>query len=115
MTLTKEDESPEKAWYVYLIRNKLDQLYCGATSDVERRFREHQDGGLRAARALRGKGPLELLWYKKLADKSTALRWEYQIKQLDRRQKNRLVEGNTRLLTKLEQRTSAVNEDVSLK
>ncbi len=99
--LSKCANKEYEAWSVYLIRNCLDQLYCGATSNVERRFAEHQAGGVRAARALRGKAPLQLVWHHQLADKSTALRWEYRVKRLSRRQKDALISGSNHLMQQL--------------
>lgn len=44
-------------WFVYLVRCANNALYCGITTDVSRRFAQHQKG--RGAKALRGKGPLD--------------------------------------------------------
>lgn len=85
------------AWYVYLIRTQRGSLYCGVTLDVKRRFAEHQAGGQRCARALRGKGPLELAFYQKVGDQSYALRMEYKVKQLSKAQKEALVTGQKQL------------------
>ncbi|EQC1364660.1 GIY-YIG nuclease family protein [Escherichia coli] len=65
-------------WYLYLIRTADNKLYTGITTDVERRYQQHQSG--KGAKALRGKGELTL-----------ALRAEYRVKQLTKRQKERLV------------------------
>ncbi|MEC7228299.1 MAG: GIY-YIG nuclease family protein [Candidatus Latescibacterota bacterium] len=37
-------------WYLYIIRCGDDTLYTGITTDVARRFGEHECGGPRAAR-----------------------------------------------------------------
>ncbi len=42
-------------WSIYIVRNRLGSLYTGITTDVERRFNQHQNGT--GAKALRGKGP----------------------------------------------------------
>ncbi|MFA0698033.1 GIY-YIG nuclease family protein, partial [Vibrio sp. 10N.222.49.C9] len=47
-------------WFVYLIRNRHNALYCGVTNDLERRFSQHANGT--GAKALKGKGPLTLEW-----------------------------------------------------
>ncbi|BBA63397.1 GIY-YIG nuclease superfamily protein [Escherichia coli] len=65
-------------WFLYLIRTADNKLYTGITTDVERRYQQHQSG--KGAKALRGKGELTL-----------ALRAEYRVKQLTKRQKERLV------------------------
>ncbi|WP_117074642.1 GIY-YIG nuclease family protein, partial [Klebsiella pneumoniae] len=57
-----------------------------------RRFCQHQDG--KGAKALRGKGELQLAFSKEVGERSLALRLEYRIKQLTKRQKERLVAGD---------------------
>lgn len=79
-------------WFLYLIRTADNRLYTGITTDVERRFGQHQSG--KGAKALRGKGALELVFFAPVGEKSLALRLEYQIKQLTKRQKERLVTGD---------------------
>ncbi|MFD2178215.1 GIY-YIG nuclease family protein [Veronia pacifica] len=77
-------------WFVYLIRTKDAALYCGVTTDVDRRFNEHQENGTKTAKYLRGKQPLILAWYKRVGDKRLAMRLEYRIKRLKKTQKERL-------------------------
>ncbi|EAA5997838.1 GIY-YIG nuclease family protein [Salmonella enterica] len=76
-------------WYLYLIRTADNALYTGITTDVARRYRQHQTG--KGAKALRGKGELTLAFAAQVGDRSLALRIEYRIKQLTKRQKERLV------------------------
>ncbi|MGY6027713.1 GIY-YIG nuclease family protein [Phytobacter sp. AG2a] len=78
-------------WFLYLIRTPDNRLYTGITLDVPRRFIQHQNG--KGAKALRGKGELSLVFSAPVGDKSLALRAEYRIKQLTKRQKERLVSG----------------------
>lgn len=89
--MSLETASPN--WWVYLIRTSGNALYCGITTDVERRFTQHQKG--QGAKALRGKGPLTLAWQHELGpDKGDALKLEYHIKRLTKAQKERLVSGH---------------------
>ncbi|MCL4111303.1 UNVERIFIED_CONTAM: hypothetical protein GTU68_061834 [Idotea baltica] len=76
-------------WVVYLIRNRHNALYCGVTNNLERRFEQHQTG--KGAKALKGKGPLELVWSFDVRSKSEALKTEYAIKQLPKPRKEKLV------------------------
>ncbi|MTH45740.1 GIY-YIG nuclease family protein [Intestinirhabdus alba] len=90
-------------WYLYLIRTANDTLYTGITTDVARRYKQHQSG--KGAKALRGKGELTLAFSARVGDRSLALRAEYRVKQLTRRQKERLVaegEGFEALLSSLQ-------------
>ena len=79
-------------WFLYLIRTADDALYTGITTDVARRFTQHQTG--KGAKALRGKGELRLAFSAQVGERSLALRIEYRIKQLTKRQKERLVAGD---------------------
>ncbi|WP_237058940.1 GIY-YIG nuclease family protein [Microbulbifer sediminum] len=81
-------------WSLYLIRTAAGSLYTGITTDVERRFAEHDAGGARAAKALRGRGPLSLAFQCGAADKSAALRLEARIKKWPRRWKEELIRGD---------------------
>ncbi|GEM77992.1 GIY-YIG nuclease family protein [Vibrio superstes] len=80
-------------WFVYLIRNRHNALYCGVTNDLERRFSQHANGT--GAKALKGKGPLTLEWSTNVENKSQALKLEYKIKQLSKQRKERLVAGES--------------------
>jgi putative endonuclease len=83
----------DQRWSLYLIRTRTGSLYCGITTDVGRRFAEHSSGTAKAARALRGRGPLTLVYEQKVGDKGTALRLEYRVKRLTKAEKERLVRG----------------------
>ena len=79
-------------WFLYLVRTANNALYTGITTDVARRFLEHQTG--KGAKALRGKGELTLAFSAPVGERSLALKMEYRIKQLTKRQKERLVSGD---------------------
>lgn len=84
--------SANTSWFLYLIRIADGRLYTGITTDVERRFAEHQAGGARAARSLRGKGPLGLVFYQEVAScRSEAQKFEARVKRLPRLHKERIV------------------------
>ncbi|MGF1687933.1 GIY-YIG nuclease family protein [Photobacterium japonica] len=80
-------------WSVYLIRTAANQLYCGVTTDVTRRFLEHQSKS-QGAKFLKGKGPLTLAWSQAIGDKRVAMQVEYRIKQLPKKKKEQLVAGD---------------------
>lgn len=89
-------EPHETLWYLYLIRTASGALYTGITTDVERRYQQHQTG--RGAKALRGKGPLQLAFNDLVGEQGQALRLEHRIKQLNKKQKERLVAEKPALL-----------------
>lgn len=80
-------------WYLYLIRCGDNSLYTGITKNVARRVEEHRSGARKAAKYLRGKGPLTLVWQYRAPSQSQALKLEQRIKQLPKYNKERLVAG----------------------
>lgn len=78
-------------WSLYLIRASDNSLYTGITTDVERRFNEHQQGGALAARYLRYRQPLTLCYQVTLDSRPTALKAEYRIKRLSKPAKEALL------------------------
>ena len=79
-------------WFLYLIRTDDNTLYTGITTDVQRRLTQHQAG--KGAKSLRGKEGLTLAFHAEVGERGLALRLEYRIKQLTKRQKERLVAGD---------------------
>ena len=75
--------------YVYLLRCSDGTLYCGWTTDVERRLAQHQSG--RASRYTRARQPVTLALEIPVPDKSAALREEARIKRLPRHAKLALI------------------------
>lgn len=87
----------EQGWQLYMLQTAAGMLYTGITIDVNRRLQQHQQG--RGARALRGKGPLTLVFHCAAGDRAAASRLEYQVKQLSRAQKLLLVAQQPACLT----------------
>lgn len=77
------------SWYIYILRCGDGTLYTGITDDVPRRLAVHRAG--KGAKYTRGRGPLELVYQEQVPDKSAALRREFQIKRLTRREKEALI------------------------
>jgi putative endonuclease len=75
--------------YVYLLRCADGSLYCGWTSEPERRLRQHNAGT--ASRYTKRRRPVEYALLVTAADRSAALREEARIKKLPRREKLALV------------------------
>jgi len=66
-------------------------LYTGITTDVARRFAEHQENNSAGAKYLRGRGPLMLVFQKKLGSRSLALGVESKVKKLPKARKEELI------------------------
>lgn len=84
-------------WFIYLIRTNSGALYTGITRDIERRFEEHRSGGPKAAKALRGRGPLTLEFQQCIDSHSEALKLEIQIKKWPKTRKEALIAGKLSL------------------
>ena len=80
-------------WHLYLIRCHDGSLYTGITTDVARRFAEHQGNGDTGAKYLRGRGPLVLVFQKNLGSRSLALGVESKAKRLSKVKKEELVKN----------------------
>ena len=68
--------------HVYILRCRDGSLYTGATTDLARRLRQHRAGT--ASRYTRSRLPVELVWKRRVASWSAALREERRIKALPR-------------------------------
>jgi len=75
--------------HVYLLRCADGTLYCGWTTDVARRLREHESG--KASYYTRSRRPVALAWSKPMPTRGDALREEYRIKRLSREDKLALM------------------------
>jgi len=81
-------------WFVYMIRCANGALYTGVTTDVERRFGEHASGGPKAAKYLRGRGPMVLVYSCQVGSRSEALVEERRIKRLKKSDKEALLHAH---------------------
>ena len=77
-------------WYVYLLSCRDETLYCGITKDLERRLKEHNQGRA-GAKYTRARRPVCLVYSREFPDRSSAARFEYQLKQLERAEKLLLI------------------------
>ncbi|RQR57559.1 GIY-YIG nuclease family protein [Burkholderia sp. Bp9125] len=83
------------SWFLYLIECADGSVYTGITTDVAARFDEHAAG--KGARYTRSRKPRAVLASFPLADRSSALRAEYWVKQLSPKQKRELAAGTRTL------------------
>lgn len=92
----------KSVWSLYLIKTAQGKIYTGITTDVDRRFNEHQKGSKLAAKFLKGKGPLSLEFFTEVGDRALASRVEYRVKKLSAADKEKIILGKypiTELLT----------------
>ncbi|MBI3966723.1 MAG: GIY-YIG nuclease family protein [Chloroflexi bacterium] len=81
--------SPDRPYFVYVLRCADGTLYTGSTSCVERRLASHQAG--RGARYTRARLPVALLATWPYPDRATAQRAEAAFKRLPRTTKLRYL------------------------
>lgn len=81
-------------WHLYLVRCRDGSLYTGITTDVARRFAEHRENNYAGAKYLRGRGPLTLVFQKKLGSRRLALVVESKVKKLPKARKEELVSAS---------------------
>ena len=78
-------------WYLYLIRCHDGTLYTGISTDVDRRFAQHQGKGDAGSKYLKGRGPLSLVFKEKLGSRSLALKAEHRVKKMTKARKEKLI------------------------
>lgn len=81
----------EKQWMLYILLCKDGTLYTGITDDLQRRLAQHESG--KGAKYTRGRGPFTLVYQEYMESYPDALKREYQIKQLARSDKLKLIEA----------------------
>ncbi len=69
-----------------------NSLYCGYTTNIDKRLFKHNSG--KGAKYTRTRGPVELVYLQEFTSKTEAMRREYDIKQLSRKEKLKLIEDN---------------------
>lgn len=85
-------ENQGSANYTYILRCKDDSLYTGWTNNLEKRIQNHNAG--KGAKYTRARRPVELVYYERFLTKQEAMRREWEIKQLARKDKLELIEKN---------------------
>lgn len=78
--------------YVYILRCNDDSLYTEWTNNLEKRIKAHSDG--KGAKYTRARVPVELVYFEVFEDKIEAMKREYAIKQLKRKEKLELIKNS---------------------
>ena len=76
-------------WFVYMLRCKDNSIYTGITNDLKKRIETHLSGN--GSKYLRGKLPLKLVYKESFQDRSTASKREIEIKKLNKKDKELLI------------------------
>ncbi len=72
-------------YFIYLLKCIDRSLYCGITTNLKRRLKEHKDG--KGGNYTRSHKVLNVIYTEKCKDRSKALKREAEIKKLSRTKK----------------------------
>ena len=75
--------------YTYILKCKDDSLYTGWTNDLKKRITSHNAG--KGAKYTKARRPVELVYYEEFQTREEAMKREYAIKQLSRKEKEALI------------------------
>ena len=82
------DKNRDKKAYVYIVKCSDETLYCGWTFNLIQRIIAHNSG--KGAKYTRSRLPVTVVYWEEYDIKSDAMKREYQIKQLNRKEKLKL-------------------------
>lgn len=77
--------------YTYIVKCGDGTYYTGWTNDIEKRMKAHNEG--KGAKYTKTRRPVVLMYYESFQTKEEAMRREWEIKQLKRGEKEKLI-GN---------------------
>lgn len=75
--------------YTYILKCQDGSLYTGWTNDLEKRVQVHNAG--KGAKYTKNRRPVELVYWEEYETKNEAMKREYAIKHMSRREKEKLV------------------------
>lgn len=87
-----DEEVEERKFGIYILRCADGSLYTGYSNDLDRRLRVHNSG--QGAKYTKSRLPVEMVYREENLTKSEALKREYAIKKLTRKQKEELIAKN---------------------
>ena len=79
--------------YTYILRCSDGSLYTGWTNDIEKRLEQHNAG--KGAKYTKGRTPETVEYCEKFETKQEAMRREWEIKQMSRKEKEALIKVGT--------------------
>lgn len=85
-------------WWLYVVRSADGSLYTGISTNPTGRLDQHETG--RGAKALRGRGPLQLVAQCQVGNRSVASRAEYAFKRLTKVEKEAILAKGNQALAK---------------
>jgi len=86
-------DAPASHWFLYIIETEGGRLYTGITTDIERRFSQHQSG--KGAKYFHIDAPKQVVYRREFENRSVASKEEVRIKRLSRGQKLLLIKNGS--------------------
>lgn len=80
----------EQGNFTYILKCSDGSLYTGWTNDLERRVKAHNAG--KGAKYTKSRRPVEVVYFEAFSTKQEAMRREWEIKQLSRVEKCKLIQ-----------------------
>lgn len=77
-------------WFVYIVECSDSSLYTGVTNNLKYRIEQHNKK--KGAKYTKSRVPVSLVYYESHTDRSSAQQREYQLKQLPRSEKIKLIQ-----------------------
>jgi predicted GIY-YIG superfamily endonuclease len=96
MDIAKKKKNAGSLWYLYVLQCSDNTLYAGITNDLERRIKQHNNGT--ASRYTRSRLPVALAYQERCRGRSSALKKEYAMKQLSRKEKEKYINRKSKTL-----------------
>jgi len=75
--------------FVYFVKCRDQSFYCGYTNDLMKRVETHNKG--KGAKYTQKRRPVVLVYFEEFEDKSSAMKREYALKQLSRKEKEEII------------------------
>lgn len=79
--------------YTYIVQCSDGTYYTGWTNHLEKRIQDHNDG--KGAKYTKSRRPVTLVYFEQFSTKEEAMRREYAIKKLPRKEKEILIKEQT--------------------
>jgi len=79
-------------WHMYVVVCFDNSFYCGITTNIERRLKQHNGELTGGAKYTRSRRPCRLVYKEKAENRSSASKKEYWFKKLSRKQKEKYID-----------------------
>ncbi|MDO8495655.1 MAG: GIY-YIG nuclease family protein [bacterium] len=88
-------------FFVYILRNRANKLYIGQTNSLEKRIKQQDSLGSKAAKFIKDNQKFDLVYSEQFPTRIEAMRREKQLKGWTRAKKEALIRGDLGLLKQL--------------